>query len=297
MLRRTFLETTGAAAFPAQASSASAASTAHIPLGFDTYSLRAFRWKALELIEYAAGLKLDTIQISSLDDFESLDEAHLARVKERASRLGISLDAGIGCVCSSSAGWKPDYGSAADYLVKGMTVAKAIGADSMRCFLGSGPDRTGPVPIERHIENTIQAFRSVRTRALDLGVTIALENHNGDVTAREVRTIVEESGKDFTGSNLDTGNPMTVMEDPFSALEILAPYAFPKMPAADFARFLALERKGQPYSGFMIAADGLPQPPAPYTAALKEQQRYDLERSLEYAKRKLGVGVRWRTAA
>jgi len=29
-------------------------------------------------------------------------------------------------------------------------------------------------------------------------------------------------------------------------------------------------------------------------AALKEQQRVDLERSLEYAKKKLGVGLRWR---
>jgi hypothetical protein len=28
-------------------------------------------------------------------------------------------------------------------------------------------------------------------------------------------------------------------------------------------------------------------------AALKEQQRTDLERSLEYAKKGLGVGVRW----
>jgi len=30
-------------------------------------------------------------------------------------------------------------------------------------------------------------------------------------------------------------------------------------------------------------------------AALKEQQRVDLERSLEYAKKKLGLGIRWRS--
>jgi hypothetical protein len=29
-------------------------------------------------------------------------------------------------------------------------------------------------------------------------------------------------------------------------------------------------------------------------AALREQPRLDLERSLEYAKKKLGIGVRWR---
>ena len=32
-----------------------------------------------------------------------------------------------------------------------------------------------------------------------------------------------------------------------------------------------------------------------FTAALREQQRVDLERSLEYAKKSLGVGVRWRS--
>ena len=34
-------------------------------------------------------------------------------------------------------------------------------------------------------------------------------------------------------------------------------------------------------------------PPA-LEAALKEQQRVDLERSLEYAKKTLGIGIRWR---
>ena len=36
------------------------------------------------------------------------------------------------------------------------------------------------------------------------------------------------------------------------------------------------------------------QPPV-IEAALKEQQRSDLERSLEYAKKVLGVGVRWKS--
>jgi hypothetical protein len=43
--------------------------------------------------------------------------------------------------------------------------------------------------------------------------------------AREVRTIIEECGKDYVASCLDTGNPMWVMEDPQVTLEILGPYA------------------------------------------------------------------------
>ncbi|MCC7155605.1 MAG: sugar phosphate isomerase/epimerase, partial [Bryobacterales bacterium] len=42
-------------------------------LGYDSYSIRGLKWKAPRLIDYAAELKLDTLQIGSLDDYESLD--------------------------------------------------------------------------------------------------------------------------------------------------------------------------------------------------------------------------------
>lgn len=66
--------------------------------------------------------------------------------------------------------------------------------------------------------------------------------------------------------------------------------AFPKAKASEFARFLALVKRGKPYAGTMVVAD-VPGPrPPEFNAALKEQQRVDLERSLEYSKRKLGLG-------
>ncbi len=74
------------------------------------------------------------------------------------------------------------------------------------------------------MEATIQALRSVRAEALDLGVRIAVENHSGDMQAREVKMLIEEAGKDFVGSCLDSGNPMWVVEDPLVTLETLAPY-------------------------------------------------------------------------
>ena len=69
--------------------------------------------------------------------------------------------------------------------------------------------------------------------------------------------------------------------------------AFPKTPAWEFARFLALAKSGRPFLGNMVIGQWSGNSPA-LEAALKEQQRVDLERSLEYAKKKLGVGVRWR---
>lgn len=66
--------------------------------------------------------------------------------------------------------------------------------------------------------------------------------------------------------------------------------AFPGKPAADFSRFLALVRNGRPFMGPMMIAGPGKQPPE-YQAALKQQQRMDLERSIDYAKKTLGLGL------
>ena len=364
MDRRRFLHTIPGAALAASAASA-AANDAPIKLGFDTYSLRAFKWKATQLVEYAAGLKLDTIQISSLNDFESLDPAYLQRVKDLAARHNMTLDGGTGCICPSSKSFGKNGPEARERVLIGLRTAKAIGATAMRCFLGSSADRLGPLPIEAHIENTVKVLKSVRQEARDLGVKIAIENHNGDMQARETRMLIEEAGPDFVGSNLDTGNPVWVVEDPMLTLETLAPYVitshirdtavfdhergaagqwvvlgqgsvdfkkftarfrelcpkaamqlevitgrpprvlnyfdadfwkpYPKALSWEFARFVELARKGHPYIGPMVIEDVDGATPPPVMAeALKEQQRIDLERSLEYAKKEMNVGVNWR---
>jgi sugar phosphate isomerase/epimerase len=332
-----------------------------IRLGFDSYSIRDWRWLDIQLIDYAASLKLDTIQLSGLSDYESLEAAHLAKVKDHAERVGLAIDAGIGCICPVSTGWNAKEGNPTDYLLKGLRVAKAVGAHSMRCYMGANADRPN---LERCMEATIQALRSVRTQALDLGIRIAVENHSGDLQAREVKTLIEAAGKDFVGSCLDSGNPMWVVEDPLVSLETLGPYVvtthirdsavfehprgaaaqwvalgdgsvnfqkfvevykkvcpkaamqleiitgraptvlpylednfwkvFPHTPAWEFARFVELAKSGHPYLGPMVIGGPGKQPPE-IAAALKEQQRTDLERSLEWAKKKLGVGVRWKS--
>jgi len=341
----------------------SAAEPVPIKLGFDSYSIRAFKWKAIELLDYAASLKLDTVQLSSLGDFESLEPAYLQKVKDHAARVGVSIDAGIGCMCPSSTAYNKKEGEPAEYVTRGLRTARAVGSSVMRCYMGTRADRHTALPIEGHMENAIKVLRSVRSQALDAGVRIAVENHAGDMQAREVKTIIEEAGKDFVGSCLDTGNPMWVVEDPLLTLEILGPYvatshvrdsavfehprgaaaqwvalgdgavdftrfvqlyrklcpgaavqleiitgrppevlpylepdfwkAFPKTPAWEFARFLALAKSGRPFMGSMVIGEWSDNSPV-LEAALKEQQRVDLERSLEYAKKKLGLGIRWR---
>jgi 3-oxoisoapionate decarboxylase len=341
----------------------SAANTSAVPirLGFDSYSIRDFRWRDIQLLDYAASLKMDTVQLSGLGDYESLEPEHLAKVKEHAARVGVAIDSGSGCICPLSSGWYPKDGTPAELLRKGLRVAKSVGSNSVRCYMGGRGDRP---QLERCMEVTIQALRSVRAEALDLGVRIAVENHSGDMQARELKSLIEAAGKDFVGANLDSGNPMWVVEDPLVTLEILGPYVitthirdsavfehprgaaaqwvvlgdgsvnfhrfvelyrkvcphasmnleiitgraptvlsylepdfwtvFPHMPAWEFARFVELAKSGHPYIGPMVIGGSGKQPPA-IEAALKEQQRTDLERSLEYAKKVLGLGVRWQS--
>jgi len=368
MMRRTFLQSAaGTGLALAQADQESGAPAVPIRLGFDSYSVRSFGWEAMQLLDYAAGLKLDGIQISSLGDFASLEPAYLRRVKDRAAELGIKIDGGIDSICQSSQGFHAKNGSPSEFLLRGLRAAQAVGASSVRCYLGARADRGGPRPIEALMEEVITNFRSVRSQALDLGVKIAIENHSGDLEAEQVKTIIEEAGRDYVGSCLDTGNPMWLLEDPLYTLEVLGPYVvtthvrdsavweqprgaafqwvalgdgnidfhkfvaryrevcphatmqleiitgrppaylnylepdfwkvLPKTRAEKFARFLAIARSGHPFNGFMVVADGLKNPPPEYSAALKEQQRVDLERSLEYAKKKLNVGVNWRPNA
>lgn len=196
----------------------------HILLGFDSYSLRAWRWKATRLLEYTAEQKLDSIQLSSLGDYESFEPSYLQKVREQASAASVVIDGGIGCICPTSKSWNTRYGSPAQYLELGLKVSKAVGARSMRCFVGASVDRSTPGGIDVHIENTVKVLRSIRTQALDAGVKVAVENHSGDMQARELRTLIEEAGKDFVGACLDTGNPMWVVENPQVTLEVLAPY-------------------------------------------------------------------------
>ena len=69
--------------------------------------------------------------------------------------------------------------------------------------------------------------------------------------------------------------------------------AYPKARAAEFVRFVALAKQGHPFMGAMVIAGPGKQPPE-IQAALKDQQRRDLERSIEYAQKTLGVGINCR---
>src|SRR5712672_3641842 len=67
-------------------------------LGLNTYSIRALRWNDLQLIEYAASLKLDAIFLQDSIDAGIYDPAHWKPVKEAAARACLWLVTGAGGV-------------------------------------------------------------------------------------------------------------------------------------------------------------------------------------------------------
>lgn len=218
MYRRSFLQTIGGGALAALPGWAAG----RVKLGLDVYSLRAFRWKAMRLLDFAASQKLDAVQMS-VDNFESTDPAHLAAVKAKADGYGIRIDAGTGRICPTTAKWNHRE-TPVEYIAEGLRVARAVGSKSVRCYVGNIGSRGGDPPFEAHVASTLRVLKAARSRVIDSGVRLAIENH-GDFEARELMALIEEAGADMVGCCLDTGNPLHVMEDPLLTLEVLGPYA------------------------------------------------------------------------
>jgi sugar phosphate isomerase/epimerase len=195
-----------------------------LKLGFDNFSIRALNFKAPALIDYAASLRLDSILISDLDAYESLETKYLQGVREQAEKAGIQIHAGTWSICPTSKFFKNKWGTAEEHLALGIRVAKDLGSPVLRCILGMGDDRKSAGGIEARIADTVKVCQSNRSRALDAGVKIAIENHAGDMQAWELVSLMEAAGKDFVGATLDSGNATWTMEDPLKSLELLAPY-------------------------------------------------------------------------
>lgn len=196
----------------------------NIKLGFDNFALRAFKWKAPALIDYAIAQKLDSLFITDLDAFDSRDGAHLKELRARAADGGVQIHLGTWSVCPTSNTFKTNWGDADEHLALGLRMAADLGSPVLRVILGNHQDRTSAGGIEARVRDMVKVLRRHRTRARDAGVKIAVENHAGDLRASELASLVERAGKDFVGVNIDPGNAVWALEDPLDNLEILGPY-------------------------------------------------------------------------
>jgi len=222
------LKTTAAAAaagLVAGPSIAAESAKNRIKMGLDNFSVRGMGWKAPQLIDYAAKLKTDSLFISDLDAFESLDEAHLKNIRSMAADKGLQIHLGTWSICPTSKAFRKNRGTAEEHLALGIRSAKALGSPVLRVVLGTREDRATEGGIEARMADTAKVLKSQKGLAMDSGVKIAMENHAGDMQSWEVVELIEMAGKDFVGANMDSGNATWTAEDPMRSLEILGPYA------------------------------------------------------------------------
>jgi 3-oxoisoapionate decarboxylase len=199
----------------------------HLPLprlGLDTYSLRAQNWDAFQQLDYCAARGVKVVHFSEPRLVGGFERAHLERVRAHADSLGLDIEIGMLSICPTSGIFDPSQGTAEDQLGRAIDAAVVCGSPLVRCVLGNTLDRRTPGGIERHIDHVLQVLRRVRARVIDAGVKIALENHSGDMQARELKMLVEAAGTDFVGVCIDSGNASWAIEDPHLTLETLAPY-------------------------------------------------------------------------
>ena len=228
--RRQFVQSLAAASLAAPTvNTMQTAKKRNLKLGFDNFSIRAMNWKAPQLLDYAAQQNVDVVLFSDLDVYENHTDAYLKDIRQRAADLGIEVQAGTGSICPSAKSFNSKYGTAEEHLALLMRVAQTLGTPNpykvARCYQGTFDDRKLPGGLPARWQDTIRVCKAVRTRALDAGVKLAIENHAGDMQAWQLAELIEGCGKDFVGATLDSGNATWTLEDPHTNLEILGPYA------------------------------------------------------------------------
>jgi sugar phosphate isomerase/epimerase len=214
--RRLFLGTAAAIAVAAE-------TPTPVKLGIDLFSIRDLNWTAFQYLDYCAAQKVQVVHFSEVRFIGGLDPANLRKVREYAKPLGIELELGMRSVCPTSKMFDPKGGTADEQLARMIDSAAILGSKIVRCVLGSADDRVGGA-IDRNIDAMVRVLRGARSRAIDANIKIAIENHAGDMQARELKRLVETAGKEFVGVCLDSGNPLWTLEDPHLTLDTLFPY-------------------------------------------------------------------------
>ena len=175
-------------------------------LGLDTYSLRAQNWDAFQQLDYCAARGVKVVHFSEPRLVGGFERAHLERVRAHADSLGLDIEIGMLSICPTSGIFDPAQGTADQQLGRAIDAAVICGSPLVRCVLGNTFDRRMPGGIDRHIDQVLQVLRGIRSRVIDAGVKIALENHSGDMQARELKMLVDTAGADFVRVFTDPGN-------------------------------------------------------------------------------------------
>jgi sugar phosphate isomerase/epimerase len=177
--------------------------------------------KLEDVIDFAAGLDLDAVELTSYYFPNEVKNDYLMSLKERCFRLGLDVSGtAIGndfCVPAGEA-WDQQVATARQWIDN----AALLDAPVIRIFAGKVPKGdTEAAALDRCVAGINQCL----PHAAEKGVVLALENHGGiTATPEQLLAIVERvDDSPWFGVNFDSGNFRTA--DPYGDLEKIAPYA------------------------------------------------------------------------
>ncbi len=184
-------------------------------IGLDTYCynipLIAGRYDVFRLIDLMPSLGVEGLQINingrngRFLGADPRDARHVARVRNALRRSRLFVEVGGRSTCPDTLAWQ-------------LYLCRDLGADILRTVVSLQET------MERTAEEARRGLEAVLPIAHEIGVRIALENHE-DLTAAELVSIIEDIDDDHVGACVDTGNGLCVYEDPVETAARLAPYA------------------------------------------------------------------------
>ncbi len=176
----------------------------------------------IQLMDKAVQWKLDGLHITGCD-LESKDDARLQEVREAAESRGLYLEYNF----SLDEEFDPRL---TDTIADGIAITDKIGADLAKLSL----DVRRPRPlygscfhpqVMRQLCDVYDEVKAAIPLLEETGIKLALENHT-ETFADEILWLIKQIDHPQVGACVDTVNSMGVLENPETAVEKLAPYAF-----------------------------------------------------------------------
>ena len=166
-----------------------------------------------EFLEYCHSLGASGIQAP----LSAVDSEYLNKLRGRAEALGMYIE-----VMAEL----PKTGDTEEF-ERTVAAAKTAGALCIRSAALSGR-RYETFSELSDWQNFVARSKAAIDRAIPIvdkrQMPLAIENHK-DWTVEELAALVKERSSEYLGVCLDTGNNIALLDNPMSAIEMLAPYA------------------------------------------------------------------------
>lgn len=157
----------------------------------------------LDLLEKAKELNVNLVQMGENTPLDTYGKELLEEISAKASKMGINLEV----ITESTDPHK---------LSRFLEIAKIMKSKIVRTY-------TLNEEVERGIASIIDNIRKVIREYEKENVTMLLENHE-EISAMQLKEIVEGVGSKNIGILLDTGNSLGVEEPLYYVAEVLLPY-------------------------------------------------------------------------